>query len=98
MLSNEKHTAHALSKAMSHELFTLESHRRVGCSLASEATVQTPVLRVLKPRLEDQVLVMQQKFPLGIGQLSYEFQTSHGNMTYRSMPRKKCSASRLLGG
>src|SRR5258706_15063796 len=57
---------------------------RVGCNLAYETTVQTPVLFVLKPRLEGRVLVMQEKLSFGIGQPSYEFQDSHGNITYRS--------------
>jgi hypothetical protein len=47
--------------------------------------VPTPVLFVLKPRLEGRVLVMQEKFSFGIGLPSYEFQDSHGNITYRSM-------------
>src|SRR5580704_14912981 len=58
---------------------------RVGCSLAYETTVPTPILFVLKPRLEDRVLVLQEKLSFGIGQPSYEFQDSHGNLTYRSM-------------
>src|SRR5215204_1762799 len=58
---------------------------RVGCSLAYETTVPTPVLFVLKPRLEGNVLVMQEKLSFGIGQPSYEFQDTHGNITYRSM-------------
>jgi transglutaminase-like putative cysteine protease len=58
---------------------------RVGCSLAYEAAVPTPVLFVLKPRLESRVLVMQEKLSFGIGLPSYEFQDSHGNSTYRSM-------------
>jgi len=58
---------------------------RVGCSLAYETTVPTAVLFVLKPRLEGRVLVMQEKLSFGIGLPSYEFQDSHGNITYRSM-------------
>ena len=57
---------------------------RVGCNLAYETTVQTPVLLVLKPRLEGRVLVMQERLSFGIGLPSYEFQDSHGNVTYRS--------------
>ena len=34
---------------------------RVGCHLTYETTVQTPVLFVLRPRLEGRVLVMQEK-------------------------------------
>jgi len=63
---------------------------RVGCNLVYETTVQTPVLFVLKPRLEGRVLVMQERLSFGIGLPSYEFQDSHGNITYRStfMPGK----------
>lgn len=57
---------------------------RVGCSLAYETTVPTSALFVLRPRLEGNVLVMQETLSFGIGQPSYEFQDSHGNMTYRS--------------
>ena len=62
----------------------LNSTVRVGCNLAYETSVPTPVLFVLKPRLEDRVLVMQEKLTFGIGRPSYEFQDSHGNLTYRS--------------
>ena len=58
---------------------------RVGCHLAYETTVPTAVLFVLKPRLEGNVLVMQEKLSFGIGLPAYEFQDSHGNITYRSM-------------
>ena len=58
---------------------------RVGCNLAYQTTVPTPVLFVLRPRLEGRVLVMQEKLSFGIGQPSYEFQDSHGNIAYRSM-------------
>lgn len=57
---------------------------RVGCSLAYETTIQTPVLFVLRPRLEGRVLVMQERLSFGIGLPSHEFQDSHGNITYRS--------------
>ena len=58
---------------------------RVGCALSYETTVPTAVLFVLKPRLEGKVLVMQEKLSFGIGQPSYEYQDSYGNITYRSM-------------
>lgn len=57
---------------------------RVGCSLAYDVTVPTSVLFVLRPRLEGKVLVMQERLSFGIGQPSYEFQDSHGNIAYRS--------------
>ena len=40
---------------------------RVGCNLAGEITVPTPVLFVLNSGLEDCVLVMQEKLRFGIG-------------------------------
>src|SRR5216117_1726017 len=58
---------------------------RVGCNLTYETTVPTAVLFVLRPRLEGKVLVMQEKLSFGIGLPSYEFQDTHGNITYRSM-------------
>jgi transglutaminase-like putative cysteine protease len=57
---------------------------RVGCKLAYETTVPTPVLFVLRPRLEGRVLVMQEKLSFGISLPSYEFWDSHGNTTSRS--------------
>ncbi len=58
---------------------------RVGCRLAFDVTVPTPVLFVLRPRLEGRVLVMQENLSFGIGRPSYEFQDSHGNIAYRAM-------------
>jgi transglutaminase-like putative cysteine protease len=58
---------------------------RVGCNLAYEVSVPTAVLFVLKPRLEGRILVMQERLSFGIGLPSYEYQDSHGNITYRSV-------------
>lgn len=58
---------------------------RVGCKLAYETTVPTPVLFVLKPRLEGKVLVIEESLSFGIGRPSYEFQDFHGNITYHSL-------------
>jgi transglutaminase-like putative cysteine protease len=58
---------------------------RVGCSLVYETALPTPVLFVLRPRLEGRVLVLQEKLSFGIGQPAYEFQDSHNNIVYRSM-------------
>ena len=57
---------------------------RVGCRLVYDTTVPTPVLFVLKPRLEQRVLVVKEQLSFGISQPAYEFQDSHGNITYRS--------------
>src|SRR6266851_5419019 len=58
---------------------------RIGCNIAYETSVPTPVLFVLRPRLEGTVLVIQEKLSFGIGLPPYEFQDTHGNITYRSM-------------
>jgi len=57
---------------------------RVGCRLAYETTVPTPVLFVLKPRRDGHVLLLQENLSFGISSPSYEFQDSHGNTTNRS--------------
>ena len=57
---------------------------RVGCHLTYETPVQTPVLFVLRPRLEGRVLVTQERLSFGIGRPASEFQDSHGNLLYRS--------------
>ena len=67
---------------------------RVGCNLAYETTVATPVLFALKPRLEGRVLVMQEKLSFGIGLPSYEFQDPHGNITHRSTFMPGCNEIR----
>jgi len=58
---------------------------RVGCKLAYQTSVQTPVLFVLKPRLESKVLVMRESISFGIAQPAQEFLDSHGNTAFRSM-------------
>ena len=58
---------------------------RVGCRLVYQTSVATPVLFVLKPRLEDRVLITQERLSLGNGPDAFEFQDSHGNLTFRSM-------------
>lgn len=57
---------------------------RVGCHIVYDTTVPTPVLIVVKPRLDGSLLVVQEKLSFGIGQPSYEFQDPHGNITYRA--------------
>ena len=58
---------------------------RVGCHLTYQTPVQTPVLFVLKPRMEGRVCVMQERLTFGMGQPSSEFQDTHGNLLYRTM-------------
>jgi transglutaminase-like putative cysteine protease len=62
----------------------LDLTARVGCSLAYDVTLPTPVVFVLRPRLEGRVLVTQEQLAFGIALPSYEFQDSHGNIVYRS--------------
>src|SRR5450432_3792271 len=79
---------------------------RVGCHLTYETTVQTPVLFVLKPRLEGRVLVMQEKLSFGIGLPSYEVQDSHGNiipvrqlpheLLRYTLPSRYCDSDKLM--
>ncbi len=57
---------------------------RVGCKIAYQTTVPTPALLVLRPRLDNRVLVTQETISLGIGQPGHEFFDSHGNLTYRA--------------
>ena len=40
---------------------------------------------MLRPRLEGRVLVTQERLSFGIGSPQYEFQDTHGNITFRSM-------------
>ncbi len=63
----------------------LNLYVRVGCNLAYETTVATPVLFMLKPRLEGETRILQEKISFGIGLPSEEFQDSHGNIIYRSV-------------
>jgi len=55
---------------------------RVGCRLVYDATVPTPFLFMLRPRLEGKILVIQEKRSFGIGDPSSEFHDSHGDVTY----------------
>jgi transglutaminase-like putative cysteine protease len=57
---------------------------RVGCKLAYDTALPTPVLLALKPRLGPRVLVKSEKLSFGIAVPSYEFQDSHGNATHRA--------------
>ena len=58
---------------------------RVGCRIVYETSVPTPVLFVLRPRLDGQQLVRAETFSFGAGLPSYEFTDAHGNITYRVM-------------
>ena len=58
-----EHTFSYVSRCINHPMnwTPLNITVRVGCHLTYQTTVQTPVLFVLKPRLEGRVLVTQEK-------------------------------------
>ena len=58
---------------------------RVGCRIAYETTVPTPIHFVVRPRLDERHLVGVEKFSFGPGHPSGQFQDSHGNIICRSM-------------
>jgi transglutaminase-like putative cysteine protease len=58
---------------------------RVGCHLIYEASAPTPVVFMLRPRLDDSHLVTAEKRSFEPGLPTYEFQDSHGNIACRSM-------------
>ena len=58
---------------------------RVGCHVEYETSVPTPVLFMLRPRIDDNHLVCSETLSFGPGLPSYEFQDSHGNIACRSM-------------
>ena len=58
---------------------------RVGCHLTYEATAPTPVVFMLRPRLDDAHLVTVEERSFEPGLPSNEFQDSHGNLACRSM-------------
>ena len=58
---------------------------RVGCHLTYEATAPTPVVFMLRPRLDDAHLVTVEKRSFEPDLPSNEFQDSHGNLACRSM-------------
>jgi transglutaminase-like putative cysteine protease len=58
---------------------------RVGCHLAYETSVPTPVLFTLRPRADGPVRVVAEQLSFGIGRPSHEFHDSHGNTLHRGM-------------
>ncbi len=58
---------------------------RVGCSLAYETPVETPLLLNLKPRRDLRQSLQEEKLVLGHNLPSEEFEDSHGNIVYRFM-------------
>lgn len=58
---------------------------RVGCNVAYETSVPTPILFVVKPSIDGAHLVQEEKFSFGPGLPTREFVDTHGNITYRAM-------------
>ena len=64
--------------------FPLNITVRIGCHIAYEASVPTPILLVLRPRLDGRQLVLQERLSLRPHLSSDEYTDAHGNTTYRS--------------
>jgi len=57
---------------------------RVGCKIVYEAFAPTPILLVLKPRIDGKQVIREEKLGFGRGFPPHEFEDSHGNITYRT--------------
>jgi transglutaminase-like putative cysteine protease len=64
---------------------TLDLTLRVGCHVAYETSVPTPVVFVLKPRREGRNLITQEKLSLGENAPTSEFEDWQGNINSRSL-------------
>jgi len=58
---------------------------RIGCHIIYQTTVPTPILLVLRPRLDGRQVVQQDKLSFSSSLLFDEYTDAHGNTTYRSM-------------
>ena len=58
---------------------------RIGCFIAYEATLPTPMILVLRPRIDANQLVRQEKLWFSPYLPSSEFADAHGNNSYRVM-------------
>lgn len=58
---------------------------RVGCHLAYETTAPTPVVFIVRPRLDDSHLVLSEVQSFEPGLLREEFSDSHGNIACRTV-------------
>src|ERR1700761_6778334 len=65
--------------------FPLNITVRIGCHIVYETSLPTPILLVLRPRLDGRQLVRQERLLLTPHLPSDEFTDTHGNTTYRSM-------------
>lgn len=58
---------------------------RIGCHIVYQTTRPTPILFVLRPRLDGRQIIRQEKLSFTPYLPSDEFSDAHGNTTYRSM-------------
>jgi transglutaminase-like putative cysteine protease len=58
---------------------------RIGCHIVYETSVPTPILMVLRPRMDGNQLVQQERISFSHYVPGDEFTDAHGNITYRSM-------------
>ena len=58
---------------------------RIGCRIAYETPVPTPVLFVLRPRFDERHMVRAEKLSFGPGLPTYEFMDSQGNIMHRAL-------------
>ena len=58
---------------------------RVGCHIEYEASMPTPALFMLRPRVDDSHLVTVEQFTMGPGWSGQEFQDAYGNITRRAI-------------
>ena len=58
---------------------------RVGCDFVYEATAPTPVLLVLKPRIDVRQVIREEKLSFGPSLPPHEFEDYHGNITYQTV-------------
>lgn len=58
---------------------------RVGCNVVYQTETPTPILLVLKPRIDGRQVIRQEKLSFGTSLPPHEFEDIHGNITYRTV-------------
>jgi transglutaminase-like putative cysteine protease len=58
---------------------------RVGCDFVYDAPAPTPVLLVLKPRIDVRQVIREEKLSFGSSLPPHEFEDYHGNITYQTV-------------
>jgi transglutaminase-like putative cysteine protease len=64
---------------------TLNLTVRIGCTVEYYASAYTPIVFVVRPGVDRNHLVNEEKHAFGPGPIMQEFEDSHGNITYRAM-------------